>query len=343
MTVEHSAMPWTVHPPGAAFPLREIAPSETVPEELGAATCRAFEDPSLRARLREVDGSLCARVVAASFRPDDDAPSFEQITAVLRADGVVVGRRQVAGTQRALSRGRLEEEWSATPAPHRDASVAFMQVVDAIVDEYDEVLHEIRLRVEQCEERLLAPNPPLNEILADLLSLNRVVGTVRQGILPLRAEIQELAELRDPVERDLLSTAGARWMRSIERDLQTDVPSSLEVTEARIGSALLQLQGERGEATNRMVLLLTILTVAFFVPTLFTGLYGMNVPLPGQRSGAVFWTFVGIAVALLAFAAGAISRLGLWGTFRSILPARLPILGTATDTARIVLRRLGGR
>ena len=126
--------------------------------------------------------------------------------------------------------------------------------------------------------------------------------------------------IREPVERKLVSEAGGRWMQNIERDLVNEVPSSLAVAEARIAGALTQLQGERSEATNRVVLLLTIITVAFFLPTLLTGLYGMNVPLPGQSHTAVFWVLVGLAVSLLGVAATAITRLGLWGTFRTVLP-----------------------
>ncbi len=341
--VELSDMPWSTLPLDAELPVREWDGTDPPPPGLSDAVLRVLGDTSLRARLREVDGTLCARLLAASFRSNDPTPVFEQVDVVLCKDGVVTCRRTISGDRRVVQREGLEDEWRSTPAAQRDASVAFMQILDAVVDEYDEVLHEIRLRVEQCEERLLAPNPPLNAILTDLLGLNRVLGTVRQGVLPIRSEIQELAELRDPVERELLSPSGARWMRSLERDLQVEVPSSLGVTEARISGALLQLQGERGEATNRMVLLLTILTVAFFVPTLFTGLYGMNVPLPGQRSETAFWIVVGMGVTLLGLAGAAITRLGLWGTFRSILPARVPLLGAAADSVRIVIRRLGQR
>lgn len=165
-----------------------------------------------------------------------------------------------------------------------------------------------------------APFGLIPQVLSGLLELSNHLGRLRDGLLPLRGDIRELAELRDPVERQVISPAAERWLRSIETDLAQDVPAVLSVADARIAGALLQLQGERSEATNRVVLLLTIITVAFFVPTLLTGLYGMNVPLPRQRHDWIFWSVVGLAAALLGVAAAAITRLGLWGTFRSVLP-----------------------
>jgi Mg2+ and Co2+ transporter CorA len=159
---------------------------------------------------------------------------------------------------------------------------------------------------------MLVANPPLNQVQSELLALSRHLSSVRDGLLPLRGDLRELTDLRDPVERNLVSAAGGRWLRNIELDLTHEVPAALAVAESRIAGALTQLQGERSESTNRVVLLLTIITVAFFLPTLLTGLYGMNVPLPGDEDRWIFWAIVGIAVAFLGVAVTAITRLGLW-------------------------------
>ena len=233
---------------------------------------------------------------------------------------MLVRRRPITGFCTAITEELVATEWRQTPAAQRDASVLFLQLLDAVVDGSIEVFDEIRARVGHLEERMLVANPPLNRVQSDVLELSRHLGSVRDGLLPLRGALREIAELRDPVERHLVSAPGGRWLRNIELDLAHEVPAALAVAEARIAGALTQLQGERSESTNRVVLLLTIITVAFFLPTLLTGLYGMNVPLPGQAHRSVFWSFVGVAVALLGVAGTAITRLGLWGTFRTVLP-----------------------
>jgi magnesium transporter len=295
-----------------AEPPAEIVMSERI---------RAFlARPAQRARIVEIDGALCTTLIAANFDPADPEPLLERIDVILQHKHVVLRRRRITGACAALSHERIADAWGQTPPGQRDTSVLFLQIIDAVVDSSTEVLDEIRRRVGLLEERMLASNPALNPVLTGLLELSHHLGRVRDGLLPLRGEIREIAELRDPVERQIISPAAERWLRSVEMDLAQDVPAALSVAESRIGGALLQLQGERSEATNRVVLLLTIITVAFFIPTLITGLYGMNVPLPEQRHGLVFWLVVALAGGFLVVAATAITRLGLWGTFRSVLP-----------------------
>lgn len=314
-------MPWIVHPPGAPPPLVTWS-GDALPDDV--ALSNALRDflaqSSQRARLAEIDDTLCASLVAASFDAGDAVPMVERVDLILTTAHVLMRRTPLTGLCSILHSDRIARQWAQTPPAQRDASVLFLQVLDAVVDGSTEVFDEIRSRVGRLEEQMLVANPPLNRVQSDLLALSRHLGSVRDGLIPLRGELREITEIREPVERKLVSEAGGRWMRNIEMDLAAEVPASLAVAEARIAGALTQLQGERSEATNRVVLLLTIITVAFFLPTLLTGLYGMNVPLPGQHHQAIFWVLVGLAVALLGVAATAITRLGLWGTFRTVLP-----------------------
>ena len=90
------------------------------------------------------------------------------------------------------------------------------------------------------------------------------------------------------------------------------------MADARIGNTLGQLQGERSEVTNRVVLALTIVTAAFYIPTVLTGLYGMNVPLPfQQRPVAVFYAWSSPwPLALFVGGAALIAHYGLWRVLR---------------------------
>lgn len=321
--VETAEVPWLMHPPGAPPPLVEWrGPSPPAEVALSDPLLAFLERPARRASLLEIGGSLCATVIAASYEAADPTPVLERVDVILEPTRVVIRRREISGLCTALAWQHIADQWNETPPDHRDASVLFFQILNLVVDTSTEVLDEIRNRVGLLEERMLVTNPVLNQVLSELLEQSHHLELVRDGLLPLRGDIRELAELRSPVERQVVSSAAERWLRSIELDLQQDVPMALSVADARISDALLQLQGERSEATNRVVLLLTIITVAFFVPTLLTGLYGMNVPLPRQHHGWIFWSVVALAVAFLGVAAAAITGLGLWGTFRSVLPGR---------------------
>jgi Mg2+ and Co2+ transporter CorA len=314
-------MPWPVHAPGIQPPLVEWTGDEP-PADAGPsdAVVAFLASPGRRARLVEIDGDICASVVGASYASGDAVPLLEHVDVILAGRKVLMRRRPLTGFCRTLTTTAILSQWDRTPDGQRDASVLFVQILDAVVDGSTEVFDEIRARVGQLEERMLVANPPLNQVQSELLALSRHLSSVRDGLLPLRGDLRELTELRDPVQRKLVSPAGGRWVRNIELDLTHEVPAALAVAESRIAGALTQLQGERSESTNRVVLLLTIITVAFFLPTLLTGLYGMNVPLPGDEDRWIFWAIVGVAAAFLGVAVTAITRLGLWGTFRTVLP-----------------------
>lgn len=320
-------MPWTVHPADSAPPLFDMHLDERDPGHT-AAIAEFFAQTSARARFREIDGSLCARLTGATFAPGDAVPRREMIDARLTPAGVLL-RRQSAGpgdAGTALTTADIERQWRQLPDGQRDASVLLMLILNTVIEAHYDVLDEIRARVDRLDEQLLAPNPPLNHILPQLQQLGSHLGAVRDGIVPLRPQVREMLDLREPVERKIISAAGRRWLVNLERDLSAEVPASLTVVEKRVAVTMENLHGERSESTNRIVALLTVITAAFFIPTLFTGLYGMNVPLPAQSHGAVYWVVIGLTAAMLLLAVTMITKMGLWGTFRRLIPTPKDLL-----------------
>lgn len=301
-------------PPLGVLHLDERDPGHT------PAIADFFARAGTRARLREVDGTICVRLVAASFGPDDPVPQREIVEARLHAQGVLMRRRSQTGTCTTLTDEDIAHQWAQLPDRQRDASVLLLLIVNTVVDGHHDVLDEIRARIDLLDQQLLAPNPALNEILPRIQQLGHYLAAVRDGLIPLRPQTRELMELREPIDRGLISHAAARWLVNLMRDLAEEVPASLAVVEKRVATTMGNLHGERSESTNRIVALLTVITAALFVPTLLTGVYGMNVPLPGQDRMLAFWVVIGLTSALILVAAVAITKMGLWGTFRRVLP-----------------------
>lgn len=316
-------MPWVVRADDTAPPLLPMYLDER--DRGHTPAIAAFFAVDDRARFDEVDGCLCVQLTSATFDPADRAPRRHIIQARLTTGGVLM-RRFGDGADTSPIDTAVERQWRHLPDGQRDASVLLMIVVNAVIGDHQAVLDEIRRRVEQLDEALLASNPPLNRILSQLRRVAAHLGAVRDGLIPMRAQMREVQELRDPVERRLVSPAGARWLANIVRDLQDEVPSSLAAVERRVATTTENLHGERSESTNRIVALLTVVTAALFVPTLVTGLYGMNVPLPGQRHTWVFWIAIGLTTVLLAVGLVMITKMGLWGTFRRLLPTARDLL-----------------
>jgi Mg2+ and Co2+ transporter CorA len=312
-------VPWRPIPPGAPPPLVDCGPDDPDAHvELPAAAREVFavDGDEMHGALAEVDGVLCTRVVARGVGEDGEIGA-ERLDMALVPAGVVLRRRPIPGmAHHPFDLQALRRDWDRVLPDQRDASVLFAAILNRVLQGYDQALHAIRSRADEEEGHLLDRDRPIRELQRSLLQLTGELSAIRHDLLPLRNDLRELRELREPVARRVVSPRGARWLVSVEEDLRIDLPEALAVAEARIGNTLGQLQGERSEVTNRVVLALTIVTATFFVPTALTGLYGMNVPLPFQHERWVFYVVVVLAVVLFGFGLAAIRRLGLWHVLR---------------------------
>jgi zinc transporter len=79
------------------------------------------------------------------------------------------------------------------------------------------------------------------------------------------------------------------------------VAQDLEVVQERARLLQEEIAGRVGEATNRNLYVLSIVTTLLLPITLITGVFGMNVAgLPGTREPAGFWLVMGLMVVVLA-------------------------------------------
>jgi magnesium transporter len=310
-------VPWPLIPPDRPAPLVDCGPDHPDAHVALSPGVRAFfAIADQRGAVAEVDGVLCARVVAGGVAGPWHY-GLERLDLALDPRGVVLRRRAVEGTHHhPFDVEALRAEWDRVLPDQRDASVLFGLILDRVVEGYGEVLDVIRVRADKQEGHLLDRDRSLRDVQLALLELNEALAAIRRHVLPLRNDLRELRRLRAPVERGVISAAGAEWLASLEEDLRRDLPESLAVAEGRIGNTLSQLQGERSEVTNRVVLALTIVTAAFYIPTTVAGLYGMNVPLPFQEERSVFYVVVAGALALFVLGVALIIRLGLWQMLR---------------------------
>lgn len=59
---------------------------------------------------------------------------------------------------------------------------------------------------------------------------------------------------------------------------------------------------------NRVIRVLTALTIILTVPTIISSFYGMNVALPGAQTGGAFWMVLGMTVAIVVLLLGIFKR-----------------------------------
>lgn len=172
-------------------------------------------------------------------------------------------------------------------------------LLDAIVDNYFDVLERQGEMIEKVEEVLIAN--PVRDTLNRILDTKNDMLYIHKNIWPLR----EVANLLERGESQLIG----RETRIYLRDLYDHVMQALDTTETYrdILSGLLDVY--LSSASNRMNEIMKVLTIisTIFIPlTFLAGIYGMNfryMPELGWRWGyfALLGVMAAMALAMLAY------------------------------------------
>jgi magnesium transporter len=168
-----------------------------------------------------------------------------------------------------------------------DASFLLYAMLHVLIDDLFPLLEELALRVENLEKSL-ADNPSphvlqsIRHLKHDLVELRRVAWPMRELILDLRRDPHEcLSETTQTYIRDVYDHIIISFeMIETYRDLLSDLLDTYR-------SAVAQ-------RTNDIVKVLTIISTIFVPLTFFAGVYGMNMPIPGNKwelTYPIFWLF----------------------------------------------------
>lgn len=167
-----------------------------------------------------------------------------------------------------------------------------LQILHQIVEQYDAFINSTSKQIKLIRSRLrgheisnqdfidfVVIEDELNEFLAALMPTNATLRRLLRGrYIPLFAEDQDIIE-------DLLLNNE----QSIEA-CNSNIKSIVNIREAYSSISSNNL--------NRTMKRLTIVTVLIMLPSMFYGLYGMNVTLPFQHESWAFMAVVGVTVAV---------------------------------------------
>lgn len=123
----------------------------------------------------------------------------------------------------------------------------------------------------------------LNDLLDALVPTNAALSKLLSGkFLSLREEDKELAEDVFLSNGQLveLCRSNLRAIMNIRTAYSTIMTNNL----------------------NRVIKLLTALTIIFMLPNIIVGMYGMNIPLPFQESSHAFWIIMVMTITVTALA-----------------------------------------
>jgi magnesium transporter len=170
----------------------------------------------------------------------------------------------------------------------------FMLMVDAIAGQYQRRVASInrQMRASTNDVRTLRPQD-----IATFVEYERKLNDYLDALIPTNTALEKLL--------------GGRLLTLYEddRDVVEDLSIDLEQLIARCKSLLRTITNVRDSyravmdtRLNETLRILTVITLALTIPTMIAGLYGMNVPIPGEGNPFMFWIIIAIsATAALSF------------------------------------------
>src|SRR5215210_1244668 len=175
------------------------------------------------------------------------------------------------------------------------------EVLDDLFDYCFPILDKIGHKLDSLEDDVFEGRS--EEVVRDISNVKQEIISYRKIIKPERATLR-LLERR--VERflpeelelyfdDIVDASERVW------DLLDNFKEVVEALEDTNESVISHRQ-------NRVLLVLTLVSVILLPLTLVTGLFGMNVAFPGENTAHAFWVIVGVVAAML---------IGLLGFFRA--------------------------
>jgi magnesium transporter len=172
------------------------------------------------------------------------------------------------------------------------------KIVDDCVDASFPMLRKMGNKLEHLEEEIFEGRSA--EIVRDLSNVKQEIINFRKIIRPQRAVIADLERTKQRYIADDLdlyfddiNDASERIWQMLEGFKET--AEALEDTNESVLAHRL----------NDVLRVLTVLTVVFLPLTLITGIFGMNVRVPGEGNAAAFWIVMGsmlvLAIGMIAF------------------------------------------
>jgi magnesium transporter len=221
--------------------------------------------------------------------PDTDDEFNDFTTPILFA----LGREHIV----TISRDSLDRLWrpfiDKTLVPTTQQTKLFILMIDAIA-------HQYQSRITSINRQMRATTSDVQRLqskdIATLSDYERRLNDYLDALLPTNTAIEKL-----------LSGKILRLYED-DRDLVEDLSIDLEQLIARCKSLIRTITNTRDSyravmdtRLNETIRLLTVITLALTIPTMISGVFGMNVDLPEvAESPVTFWAIVAISAVIAA-------------------------------------------
>lgn len=194
-----------------------------------------------------------------------------------------------------VSRDSLGRMWQPfidrTLAPTTQKTKLFMLMLDTIARQY-------QTRIATINRQMRATTSSVHTLKA------RDIATMTE----YERKLNDYLDALQPTNTALEKILGGKMLQLYEddRDLVEDLSIDFEQLIARCKALLRTITNLRDSyravmdtRLNETIRLLTVITLTFTIPTMFAGLYGMNVDLPGdEHSPLMFWGILAVSLCI---------------------------------------------
>ena len=212
--------------------------------------------------------------------PDTDDDFNDFTTPILFA----IGKNNVV----TVSRDPLGRLWQPfidkVQIPTTQKTKLLMYMIDAITRQYGTRVAQINRQMRAATSDVRNLNP---KEITQLVEYERKLNDYLDALIPTNTALEKLLSGKIvPLYED-------------DRDLVEDLSIDLEQLMARCTSLLRTITNLRDSyravmdtRLNETMRILTVITMAFTIPTMVAGLFGMNVDIPGAHSPMMFWIVI---------------------------------------------------
>jgi magnesium transporter len=163
-------------------------------------------------------------------------------------------------------------------------------IVDGITDTYFPIMDRISTRIDELEDEMY--EHPALAITEEFLSLKRTIVLIRKAIEPQR---RIFANVNTSSYSFTVRQENKPYFSDLSDHLER-ITDSIEIFRDLVQGALDTYSSLGTAKTNETIRILTIITTLTASLTFITGIFGMNVPLPFQRT---WWSSLFVVVLMI--------------------------------------------
>ena len=164
-------------------------------------------------------------------------------------------------------------------------------LMDAIVDNYFNLMEVLGEKIEELEENLFEEKPN-NDLIQEIHSLKREILKIRRAVYPLR----EVVNRMDKVETSLITEKTLLYLRDLY-DHVIQVSESIDIQRELIWSLMDMYMTTISNRMNEVMKVLTIMATIFIPLTFIAGVYGMNFEnIPELKFQYGYFVLLGVMV-----------------------------------------------